>query len=171
MIKDANDMKNSRMVSNITMFYDRVGNHSDRFENLLFLNSLLIKQMMKLEEGLSNYNFTSGDELNDNELTNKIKSFYNQHKINISDYIVRDRNHFSPSDLHFTRERIDQLIHIVDCISCEKSQLNTQLHVRGLSTLLKISGEKTVNLKNYTRNEIIVILLLILLKELNSSLL
>jgi len=44
----------------------------------------------------------------------------------------------------------------LDCIYCEKSQLDSKIQLLGLITMLKFSNEKVINLNNYSRNEIIV---------------
>jgi len=151
-----NKLNQTRSFNNISAFYEKVGNHSDRIDNLFFLNTQLIKQMMRLQEELINYNFSSGNITHDRLTRTKLIDFYNQNKINISDYIVKDKSIVIFNNFNDIISRLEGVIKYLDCIYCEKSQLDSKIQLLGLITMLKFSNEKVINLNNYSRNEIIV---------------
>jgi len=151
------------------MFYEKVGNHTYRYENLFYLNALLTKQILRLEEILtgSNFNnntFNSGNITDIELIKHKFNDYYSKHKINLTEYINKDRNNINEQDLRKVTARINELDKIIDCIACEKTKLNLKIQLMGIETMLKMMEDKSnkISLEAYSKNEIVVYILIVL---------
>ncbi|KAG4306153.1 hypothetical protein PORY_000141 [Pneumocystis oryctolagi] len=132
---------------NLQCFMERVGNHSDRIENIYFNYVLILRALAKLHNYLKTYTFCEGD-INSNAIT-KV------HKVNkLIQKIIRfpslfdERLMFDTSyDSHAMhlkdefRMRFRNVSKLMDCVSCDKCRLWGKIQVAGFGTALKVLFE------------------------------
>lgn len=55
------DKDRNHLYPNITIYFDKVGNHKDRIRNLYYYYSVLLRALNIEKEFLVNYNYNTGD--------------------------------------------------------------------------------------------------------------
>ncbi|KAG4302271.1 hypothetical protein PCANB_001474 [Pneumocystis canis] len=131
---------------NSQCFMERVGNHSDRIENIYFNYVLILRALGKLRNYLKNYTFCEGD-LNSNMIT-KYKVNELIRKITIFPKLFDEKLMFDT--LHDSqaiylknefRMRFRNVSRLMDCVSCDKCRLWGKIQIAGFGTALKILFE------------------------------
>ncbi|KAG5518919.1 hypothetical protein PMAC_002450 [Pneumocystis sp. 'macacae'] len=131
---------------NLQCFMERVGNHSDRIENIYFNYVLILRALAKLHKYLRNYTFCEGDIKSNaitkhkvNGLIQKITYFPNL----FDEKLMFDTSHNNHA-IHLKNEfrmRFRNVSRLMDCVSCDKCRLWGKIQIAGFGTALKILFE------------------------------
>ena len=138
--------------------------HKDKIDNLFFLYSLILKAANKAVPFLLEYDYSSGNNTEDQMTLNIIKELF-RHELKNFDEI---ENTFKDSYVKFENfiysNMISELIirfrnisSIIDCVTCSKCRMHAKLEVFGIATMLKIMFAKNnEELKqSMSRNELV----------------
>ena len=152
------------------MLVERVGNHPERINNLLFLYSLLLKSFYKSENIIKQYNYFTGNE-EDELIPEYLHDLYNRSVIDgkslCEDCLRKELMSTGDGEdfenfFDFDHGRLDQLkmrfrniSQIIDCVSCQKCKLHGKLQIYGLATMFKILFSKKSQDISFKRNELI----------------
>jgi ERO1-like protein alpha len=152
------DLQKNVTYFNTSMMNDRLLKYPDRVNNLLFLHSLLLKSFYKAEPIIKNFNFFTGNDIEDKKTKNLIDEIYNNSG-NFSEgreicdeclnnELTASENsyssgfdkflNFNPYKLDELKMRFRNISQIVDCVSCQKCKLHGKLQIYGLATMMKI---------------------------------
>ncbi len=155
-------VKNTSYI-NVTMLTERLLYQKERIDNFLFLYSLVIKAVNKAREFLLEYNYESGNKVEDENTKNLISTIFRDNSDNLKyleDAFVgteQELKHFLES------QKISELIirfrnisSIIDCVTCSKCRMHAKLEVFGMGTMLKILFANKLELKeSISRNELV----------------
>ena len=156
------NVKNTSYI-NVTMLTERLLYQKERIDNFLFLYSLVIKAVNKAREFLLEYNYESGNKVEDENTKNLISTIFRDNSDNLKyleDAFVgteQELKHFLES------QKISELIirfrnisSIIDCVTCSKCRMHAKLEVFGMGTMLKILFANKLELKeSISRNELV----------------
>ena len=149
---------------NISYVTNKILYHKDKIDYLFFLYSLMLKAVNKAVPYLLNYDYSSGNETEDQITTKIIKEIFRYELQNID--LIEDafQDTYSYFENFVSLNRISELIirfrnisSIIDCVTCSKCRMHAKLEVFGIVTMLKILfTSSTEELKKcMTRNELV----------------
>ena len=149
---------------NISYVTNKILYHKDKIDYLFFLYSLMLKAVNKAVPYLLNYDYSSGNETEDQMTTKIIKEIFRYELQNID--LIEDafQDTYSYFENFVSSNRISELIirfrnisSIIDCVTCSKCRMHAKLEVFGIVTMLKILfTSSTEELKKcMTRNELV----------------
>ncbi|KTW30712.1 hypothetical protein T552_00424 [Pneumocystis carinii B80] len=131
---------------NFQCFMERVGNYSDRIENIYFNYVLILRALAKLDKYLQNYTFCEGD--NESNTMTKYKVNKLISKISFIPKLFDEKLMFDTSHNSFAihlkdefRMRFRNVSKLMDCVSCDKCRLWGKIQIAGFGTALKILFE------------------------------
>ena len=115
-------VKNTTFI-NVTMLTERLLNEKDRVDNFFFLYSLVIKAINKAKDFLLEYNYESGNKIEDENTINLINSIFKD-CVNDLQYLEDAFNETTPElDNFMNSQKISELIirfrnisSIIDCV-------------------------------------------------------
>lgn len=131
---------------NLQCFMERVGNYSDRIENIYFNYVLVLRALAKLNKYLKNYTFCEGDIQSNmitkskvDQLIRKVSSIPKLFDEKLMFDVSHDRHAMHLKDEF--RMRFRNISRLMDCVNCDKCRLWGKIQVAGFGTALKILFE------------------------------
>jgi len=153
----------NKTYPNPDLFFEKVGDHPDRMANLYFAHSVLLRAINRAHEYIQNYNYDTGDYMEDLKTRKIIDQLYNV-------TLQRCDQPFDEKELFASLSRAEVNKHfisyfynisqIMDCVECETCKVYGKLQTLGIASALKIlfaekfTGQNEVHLK---RNELIAL--------------
>ena len=148
---------------NVTMLNERLLLQKERMENFLFLYSVIIKAVNKAKDFLLNYNYESGNKIEDKNTISLINNIFkdNSDNLKLLDDIFKEtdieiKNFLDSQKINELIIRFRNISSIIDCVTCSKCRMHAKLEVFGIGTALKILFANQLELKeSVSRNELV----------------
>lgn len=125
----------TKTYANFPLFFEKVGNHPERIENLYFAYSVLLRAINRAQKHIQNYNFETGD-LRSDMLTK-------QHIDKLYDITTKQCDHpFDESEIFSDITKVEvkekfityfhNISRILDCVECEVCKVYSKLQTYGI---------------------------------------
>ena len=155
-------VKNITFV-NVTMLTERLLYQKERIENFLFLYSVVVKAVNKAKDFLLEYNYESGNKIEDKNTISLINNIFkdNSDNLKLLDDIFKEtdieiKNFLESQKINELIIRFRNISSIIDCVTCSKCRMHAKLEVFGIGTALKILFTNKLELKeSISRNELV----------------
>ena len=155
-------VKNNTFI-NVTMLTERLLYQRERIENFLFLYSVIIKAVNKAKDFLLEYNYQSGNKIEDKNTISLINNIFkdNSNNLKLLDNIFKEtdieiNNFLQSQKINELIIRFRNISSIIDCVTCSKCRMHAKLEVFGIGTALKILFTNKLELKeSISRNELV----------------
>ncbi|KAI8880347.1 endoplasmic reticulum oxidoreductin 1 [Backusella circina FSU 941] len=142
---------------NLNCFVNRIGAHPERLQNVYFTYALLLRAIKKFGPFLEEYDFRTGDLLEDNKIkgmvrnlidsTDSCPSTFDEHLM-----FKGPKAHALKTEF---RDHFRNVSKIMDCVGCEKCRLWGKLQTVGLGTALKVLFSYEDNSLNFKANPLL----------------
>ena len=85
----------NKTTPNLNLFFEKVGNHPERIENLYFAYTVLLRAIKRAEGYIKNFTITTGNETSDNLSKALVNEMYQHISNQDCDYPFKDYELFS----------------------------------------------------------------------------
>lgn len=146
---------------NSEMYFEKVGDHPERIQNLYYAQSLLIRGLNLATDYIRTYNFSTGEFLEDVR-THRLVTSLLEASLKYGELPFDESLLFKDQSKLVLKDQLKDYFHnitrIMDCVDCEKCKTYGKMQIKGLGTAFKIIFDENYKLKiDLTRNEIIAL--------------
>jgi len=145
------------------MYYERVGKHPERLQNMLLVYALLLKAVSKAVVTLDRMILENEDMAQDETFLMVLRdvSFVDVDKINLVDKII-EKSKISSETMDEFKIHFRNISKLMDCVPCEKCRLWGKIQTLGIGTALKIlfTSVSDINRGKFTLRRVEVIALI-----------
>mmetsp|Transcript_9443 Transcript_9443/g.29134 ORF Transcript_9443/g.29134 Transcript_9443/m.29134 type:complete len:617 (-) Transcript_9443:54-1904(-) len=150
-----------RWEPNLGLFTWGVGMWPDRLSNIYFTYVFLLRAAHKVEHVLKEYDFDTGNPVEDSEVRALLSEFYSSELLctpTFNETTLFEDPHKLDLKVEF-REKFRNISRLMDCVACETCKIHAKLQVLGIGTALRIllSKDAQALAETLQRNEVIAL--------------
>lgn len=147
---------------NSEMYFEKVGNHPERIQNLYYAYSLLLRGLNLATDYLRTYNFSTNEFFEDVK-THRLVTSLLENSLKYGELPFDESMLFKDQTKIGLKDQLKGYFHnitrIIDCVECEKCKTYGKLQIQGLGTAFKLIFEENYHQKiDLSRNEIIALI-------------